>query len=313
MIDFRNLETFLWVVRLASFRRAAERLNTTQPAVSARISVLEDTLGLRLLDRRPRRVEPTGAGAALLGYAERILALRDEMVEMVANTVALHGTLRLGVPETIVHTWLGRLVERLAADFPAVTLDVEVDSTPNLREAVSAGRLDLVFLHAPAPDDRLTTSPLCSFPLGWFASPRLGLSPETTSLAACATRPIITFRRGSPPYAAVRRLLAAAGLPKARMFGSSAIAGTVRLALDGVGVCVLPVQVVQRELREGSLVALRISDPLPPIEFHVGYCRIPASRLTVLVAERALAVARAFTRDEAKPSKVSIKRIQKGD
>lgn len=140
--------------------------------------MLEETLGLRLLDRRPRRVEPTWAGVALIDYAERIFALRDEMVEVVANTAALHGTLRLGMPETIVHTWLGWLVECLAADFPAVTLDVEVDSTPNLREALIAGRLDLVFLHAPAPDDKLTTLPLCSFPLSWFASPRLGLPPE---------------------------------------------------------------------------------------------------------------------------------------
>ena len=59
MIDFRSLETFLWVANLRSFRGAAERLHTTQPAVSMRIAQLENDLGVRLLERDRRAVSLT--------------------------------------------------------------------------------------------------------------------------------------------------------------------------------------------------------------------------------------------------------------
>ncbi len=53
MTDFRSIETFLWVVKLGSFRGAAQRLNTTQPAISQRIAQLEREMGVKLLEPRP--------------------------------------------------------------------------------------------------------------------------------------------------------------------------------------------------------------------------------------------------------------------
>src|SRR6185503_15131018 len=75
MIDFKTLETFMWVATLRSFRGAADKLNTTQPAVSQRIAQLEDFLGMRLLERDRRLVAPTRKGVELLGYAERLIRL----------------------------------------------------------------------------------------------------------------------------------------------------------------------------------------------------------------------------------------------
>ena len=106
MIDFRTIETFLWVATLRSFRGAAEKLNTTQPAVSMRIAQLEDLLGVRLLERDRRVVAPTPKGQALVGYAERLMQLRAEMIEAVGDRSTMRGIVRLGCSETIVHTWL---------------------------------------------------------------------------------------------------------------------------------------------------------------------------------------------------------------
>eukprot|EP01035_Chromulina_nebulosa_P046462 gene46462-62940_t len=55
MVDFKAIETFLWVVKLGSFRGAAQKLNTTQPAISQRIAQLERDLGVRLLQRDRKR------------------------------------------------------------------------------------------------------------------------------------------------------------------------------------------------------------------------------------------------------------------
>src|SRR5258708_2113756 len=95
MPDLRNLETFVWVARLGGFRLAAEKLNTTQPAISARVAALEQEFGVRLFERKQRRAALTAKGLELLGYAEQMLQLRTDMVRSVGAAASLRGVLRL--------------------------------------------------------------------------------------------------------------------------------------------------------------------------------------------------------------------------
>ncbi len=108
MLDFKSIETFLWVVKLGSFRSAAQRMNTTQPAISQRIAQLEREMGVKLLNRDHRVASPTPSGRQMLVYAEKLIALRAEMMTEICESSAVRGVLRLGVAETIVHTWLPR-------------------------------------------------------------------------------------------------------------------------------------------------------------------------------------------------------------
>jgi len=109
MADFKAIETFMWVATLGSFRGAAQRLNTTQPAISQRIAQLEREVGVKLLQRDRRMVLPTPSGRQMMVYAEKLIGLRSEMLAAVGDRSAMHGVLRLGVAETIVHTWLSQL------------------------------------------------------------------------------------------------------------------------------------------------------------------------------------------------------------
>ncbi|HTZ38314.1 MAG TPA: LysR family transcriptional regulator [Stellaceae bacterium] len=291
MLDLRNLETFVRVARLGGFGAAALKLNTTQPAISARIALLERDLGTRLFERKPRAIALTAKGLELLDYAERMLSLRADILRAVGDPASLKGVLRLGVPETIVHTWLADLAERINAIYPSVALDIEVDAVDDLHAALVSDNLDIAVLFGPVIDPRLKSAPLCSYPLMWFASTKLDLPQPRPSLADVARWPIITFRRQSAPYLALRRHLAKSGLPDARLFGSSSIAAIVRMALDGVGPCVLPKVVVERELRAGTLRLLDIPHELPPITFDVSYMPKPDSYLAAAVAELTLAAA----------------------
>jgi DNA-binding transcriptional LysR family regulator len=311
MVEFRNLETFVWVARLASFRLAADRLGATQPAISARIALVEQELGVRLFERQPRRVVLTAQGVELFGHAERMLALRDEMVQAVGQASALGGRLRMGVPETIVHTFLAALVEQIAVQHPGITLDIEVDATTVLRAALMADRLDIIFDHIFVDDPLLSVEALCDFPLGWFASPALDLPAEGVTLAQCCARPIITHRRGSSPYAAVRQVLVEAGLGKARIFSSSAISAIVRLARDGIGVCVVPEAVVVDELAAGELRRLDVACALPPVNFYV-CTRVDAVReMPAVVARLAMDIAQGRVERPEAASKRSIEHILK--
>jgi DNA-binding transcriptional LysR family regulator len=155
MPQLRSLEIFYWVAKLKSFRGAADLLHTTQPAVSQRVAALETEFGLKLFDRTARAVTLTPKGRELLDHAERMLRLRAEMMRTVAAPAALGGLLRLGVSETIVHTWLARFIERVNATYPRIVLDIVVDVSPNLRDALVAHGLDLALLLGPISQPNL--------------------------------------------------------------------------------------------------------------------------------------------------------------
>src|SRR6195256_5062458 len=111
MVDFKSIETFLWVVTLGSFRGAAQRLNTTQPAISQRIAQLEREMGVKLLNRDHRVASPTTSGRQLMVYAEKLIGLRSEMMAAVGDRSAMRGVMRLGGARTIVPTWPSGLVQ----------------------------------------------------------------------------------------------------------------------------------------------------------------------------------------------------------
>src|ERR671928_149969 len=98
-MDTRQLAAFCAVVERASFSQAAEQLGVTQPAVSLQIRSLEKRLGLQLLDRSGRRVEPTEAGQRLYASAQRLLALEEQLLDDVAGEAEgeLTGTLEFDV------------------------------------------------------------------------------------------------------------------------------------------------------------------------------------------------------------------------
>lgn len=271
MPDFRSLETFYWVAQLRSFRAAAERLHTTQPAVSQRIANLEDELGVKLLERGPRLAMPTPRGRLLLDYADRFLKLHAEMIAAVAVPEALSGVVRLGVSETIVHTWLAQFIERVHALFPRVTLEIEVDVSPLLAARLVDHRLDMAFLLGDVADPAIVTAPLCRYPLAFVASPALPLPVTPLSLNDLAAWPLITYPRTTQPYIELMRLFNAPDVIRPRVYASSSLATIVRMAIDGIGVSVIPPVVTERELADGRLRLVPIDAPLPDLVYSVAY------------------------------------------
>ncbi|MFD2262956.1 LysR family transcriptional regulator [Lacibacterium aquatile] len=293
MIDFRNLETFFWVARLGSFRRTAEKLNTTQPAISARIAQLEANLNVQLIDREGRRAALTAKGVELLGYVEQLLALRDEMVLAVTDADSLKGTVRLGLSETIVHTWLPRLVKELYQRHPQITLEISVDVSVNLRDTLMEGQLDLAMLLGPISAPNVTNVPLCTYPIAWVASPDLVGGDEPLTLNALAQWPIITYSRASRPYHQLIELFKQNKVPGVRVFGNSSLSSIVRMTMDGIGISAIPPTVVQEELASGRLRLLPTQTALPDLVFTATYVNTPNNSLAILVANIAQQVAAA--------------------
>jgi DNA-binding transcriptional LysR family regulator len=291
MIDFKALETFMWVANLRSFRGAADKLHTTQPAVSMRIAQLEDQLRVQLLQRDRRLVALTQKGQELLAYAERLMRLRAEMVEAVGDRSAMRGIVRLGVSETIVHTWLPTLIERVNTAYPNLELEIEVDISPSLHDRLIAKDINLAFLLGPISNPNVLSRPLCSFPLAFVASNKIKFPQKTVPVEAIAQWPIITFSRNTQPYIVVRELFARAGI-RATMHASASLATVVRMALDGIGIAVIPPAILGNVAAVGKLRPLKTKADLPKLNFVVSWPAAPDSYAAQKVAEIALEVAR---------------------
>jgi DNA-binding transcriptional LysR family regulator len=302
MLDFRSIETFLWVVKLGSFRGAAQRLNTTQPAISQRIAGLEREMGVRLLNRDHRVASPTPSGRQMMVYAEKLIGLRSEMMAEVGDRSAMRGVLRLGVAETIVHTWLPRLIKSVNTTYPNLSLEIEVDITPNLNARLLAQEVELAFVLGPPPDAGVRNRVLCDYPVGFFASPSLGFGKGPHALAELAKFPIITFPSKTRPYEMVRALFNRPELPPIRLHASASLATVIHMANEGLGIAVIPAAIVENELASGRLQQLGTDFNIPPLTFSAAWLASPEMVAVERVAELAGRIAQSSGEVDDAPS-----------
>ena len=287
MVDFKSIETFLWVVTLGSFRGAAQRLNTTQPAISQRIAQLEREMGVKLLSREHRIASPTPSGRQLMVYAEKLIGLRSEMMAEVGDRSATRGVMRLGVAETIVHTWLPRLIKSVNAAYPNLSLEIEVDITPNLSARLLAQEIELAFVVGPLSAAGMRNRVLCDYPIGFLASPALGLGNRPLTVEDLAKFPIITFPRKTQPYEIVRSLFNRPDLPPIRLHASASLATVIHMAIEGLGIAVIPTAIVENELADGRLQLLSTDLKISPLTFSASWLASPDTVAVELVADLA--------------------------
>jgi DNA-binding transcriptional LysR family regulator len=289
MIDLRNLETFVWVIQLGGFGLAAQRLNTTQSAVSQRIATLESDLGTRLLDRGHKRVVANAKGRELLPYAEQMLRLRSEMLKVAGARDSFRGHIRLGIAETIAHTRLTRLVEKMRATYPSITFDIEVDISKNLRDDLLSGNLDIVFLLGAVAEPNVRNLEYVRYPLAWVASPKLLLRPGSNPLQEIAKFPVITYSKNTRPYLNIRDLFLRAGVTDYKIYGNTSLATIVRLCAEGMGVSVIPPAVIERELEDKTLKLIDVTNAdLPDLQFSISYMLTADAYLLEAIAALAL-------------------------
>jgi DNA-binding transcriptional LysR family regulator len=287
MVDFKSIETFLWVVTLGSFRGAAQRLNTTQPAISQRIAQLEREMGVKLLSRDHRMASPTPSGRQLMVYAEKLIGLRSEMMAEVGDRSATRGVMRLGVAETIVHTWLSRLIKSVNTAYPNLSLEIEVDITPNLSARLLAQEIELAFVLGPLSAAGVCNRVLCDYPIGFLASPALGLGNGPLTVDDLAKFPIITFPRKTQPYEIVRSLFNRPDLPPIRLHASASLATVIHMAIEGLGIAVIPTAIVENELADGRLLLLSTDLKIAPLTFSASWLASPDTVAVELVADLA--------------------------
>ncbi|OIQ77303.1 LysR substrate binding domain protein [mine drainage metagenome] len=136
---------------------------------------------------------------------------------------------------------------------------------------------------------------LCDYPIGFLASPSLGLGAAPLKVQDLARFPIITFPRKTQPYEIVRALFNRPDLPPIRLHASASLATVIHMAIEGLGIAVIPTSIVENELADGRLQLLSTDLRIPPLTFSASWLESPDTLAVELVADLAAGIARDST------------------
>ncbi len=268
-MNFEQLETLVCLARLRNFHAVAEALNTSQPGVSLRIQRLEEELGALLFDRTQRSVSLTALGRECLAYAEQIVAWRDELQSRVQGP--LRGRVNLGVSELIAHTWLSDLLAALTSRYSGLRINPTIDLTPRLLSELDAGEFDVILIGTQTLS---TTNPvlnLGSVSYRWMGRPPVSISKAPLTPRDLQARQIITWSKEAALHRPIGDWFIAHGsYPEEPITCNSALT-MAAMAAAGLGISLLPVELVQRELAEGQLAIIPVEPEFEPVEYKAVY------------------------------------------
>jgi len=196
------LRTFVAVAREGSITRASERLFLSQPAVSAQIKAIEDTLGITLFDRTVRGMSLTSHGQLILAKAERALGMHRELIEEATRIKGrLAGRLRLGAGGSATTELTGRLLKEFAERYPEVEVSLQHCTSLDPLTGIRNGDLDAGFYdEAGDPDPDFSTIETSRFGIFLVASSGLLGSSEMPSPQSFSDLPWI-YPTSNPCYA----------------------------------------------------------------------------------------------------------------
>ena len=165
-MEIRQLETFVSVAKNLNFSRAAEEINLSQPTISTHISALENYLGLQLLIRNTKEVSLTKVGKDFLGFAQKILAVRDQALhEIKGEDFNIRGNVDILASTIPAQYLLPEIIASFNLRWPNMIFHVEQADSRQVEREMSSFRYDFGmigtvpdssrFIHYPVCDDEL--------------------------------------------------------------------------------------------------------------------------------------------------------------
>lgn len=251
MLDYLNdMALFVEVVKTRSFRRAADTLGMPNSTLSRRISLLEQGIGLRLLNRTTRKIELTEAGQLYYERCSRIVeearVAYEELGDMVAQPT---GVLRVSLPVDFATMYLAPLLPEFAALYPGISFDF--DLTPRNVDLVGEP-FDLAIRMRTPENPSLISRVVTRICAQFYAAPEYleayGLPSHPTELERhqCLTMPIM------PTWTAHSGTDTASPKVGSR-FRMNSVSMIRQLSVLGQGIAFLPERIVAEDLRAGRL------------------------------------------------------------
>jgi LysR family nitrogen assimilation transcriptional regulator len=260
-MNLRQLRYFVKVVELGNMTRAAEALYIAQPALGMQIRQLEEDLGVALLIRHSRGVEPTPAGTLLHARALEILGLVDRTRdEVAAHDGHRSETIRLGLTPMLMMVIGPDIVVNARDCLPQVFLSLVEDMSHVLAEAVSQGDIDFCLAYDMPETPHVVRTPLLREDLVLVTLPKSRKADSVTA-ADALEETLALPESGDTIRELVVRTSRDLGLDAKIGFEVRSVPGIKNLILRGVAAGVLPYGSVIDEVRAGKLDAHPINSP----------------------------------------------------
>jgi len=270
-MENHRLRVFREVVAQMSFRKAAEVLRLTQPAVSQQVRALEEECGERLFERDGSQITITAAGRVLHGYALSAAHLVEEARTALASLHhAVSGDLRLGASTTVARYILPRVLGAFNRQHPQVRLSLVSGNTEQIVEAVFAEEIALGIIEGPAMRRGLRVEPLMRDRMVLIAGAKnpiarpKGKAAEpfvSASIATFGSLPLLMRERGSGSRRVVERALKHAGVPLKSLRVAMELDSTEAIISGveaGLGVGFVSESAIAKELRLGTLRVVHV-------------------------------------------------------
>ncbi|MDB6454106.1 LysR family transcriptional regulator [Falsirhodobacter sp. 20TX0035] len=290
-MNLKQLEAFYWLTRLRSYQRVADHIGLTQPAVSARISGLEDSLGVRLLDREASVFTLTDQGHEVAEYAENFLNLSEALTSRLK--IGQKRRYTIGTVGMVTRTWGNTLRRKVLSDNGIGLVDFHSASNVELRQQVRSGALDMAFVTGEAGLPQVADSFSVLYKVGWVARPDVvgeGRRPLTPD--EIRALPLILYPHTSPLFRPVAEMVdETRRRPNARHTGNSL--GTIcDMVRDGFGVAAIPLAAMEREIATGMVVEIATTVQLAPLDtrcVHLNRARKQQTQQIFALARQAAA------------------------
>lgn len=263
-MNLRQLELFVLIVETCSFSRCAEAASLTQSTVSQHMATLETEVGLRLLDRTGRGIQPTRAGELFLLHARRVLAELTNLHQALADFSGLQQiSLTVGASNIPANYLIPALLPKLAAEHAGIELTLRTGDSREMRECLLTDAVELAVVGSHGNERGIDYEALTNDLLVLVVSANHLLSRcISLSLAELMATPLIVRESGSGSDHALQVALRLAGcdpeqLKIAVRLGSNE---AVRQALlGGFGVAFLSEISIRQELQRGELVEVPVA------------------------------------------------------
>lgn len=251
-IALYHIETLLWISRLRTFAAAAERLNTTQPTVSARIRELENQIGFALFQRAGRNMVLTTRGRQFVKECEPLWSSIEAMLLQSGQFAGASGTVRIGAGEIAAATCLPSFLSGLKTALPRARLEIEIDLSHSLLQKLLGANSDLIIVAGPVASPQVETAPIGSVDLIWIASPAVAerIGREIGSA------PMWLLHSHSPIHGIALAGLGESAPTEAMINTCNNVRTLIDIVIRDGGVSFVPEIMVREDLARGAMVSL---------------------------------------------------------
>jgi DNA-binding transcriptional LysR family regulator len=271
-MTLRQLEVFLAVARARSYRRAAEALHTSQPALSQHVRELETELAVKVFDRLGRSVALTEAGRLLETHALRVFGALDGAREALGELQGLQrGSLVVGASTTPGIYVLPAVIGHFRRQYPGVDLRLRIANSRLIEERIRSNELDLGVVggHGLAAGEECLVTGLDD-ELVLIVSPRHRWARRrTVAPSALASEPLLMREEGSASRDVAVRVLLQARVRYQTAMELDHTEAIKQAVMAGLGVAFVSVHAIRREVAAGHLAAVRLAGVPIRRHFHV--------------------------------------------